>query len=124
VKFIENEKSGVVIFKQNTNGKYIPKYVQSSGRMYAYADRSFVLKENVKDNKDGIKLKFKFTMEFDNSYNNEYLIVDSKPLSQSEFSSFQLNEGVLIEKTTTYNPEIWKEYNIIAPTEAIRDYKF
>ncbi|CAM4188030.1 carboxypeptidase-like regulatory domain-containing protein [Gillisia limnaea] len=124
VKFVENEKAGTVIFQQDTNGKYYPKYIQSSGKMYAYANRSFVLKENVKNNKDGIKLKFKFIMEFDNSYNNEYLIVDSRPLSQSGFSTFQHNKGVIIEKTTTYNPEIWKEYNIIAPTEAIRDYKF
>ncbi|MDR6301646.1 carboxypeptidase-like regulatory domain-containing protein [Mesonia maritima] len=124
IKFVEREKGGTVIFQKNENEKYSPKYIRTTGKMYAYADRSFVFKENDDNKDDRIKLKFKFTMEFDNAYTNEYLVIDSKTITTSEFASFKENLGIPVEKTSTYNPETWKDYNIIAPTEDIEEYEY
>ncbi|MGB7784522.1 MAG: carboxypeptidase-like regulatory domain-containing protein [Salinimicrobium sp.] len=124
VKFVENERKGMIIFEKKEDGKYAPKYVQSSGKSYAYAKRSFVLKENGKSRSERMKLKFDFTMEFDTAYNSEFLLIDSKSISAKDYSEFKGNKGVLVEKTTTYNPQDWKEYNVLAPTEAIRTYEF
>ncbi|WP_121665298.1 carboxypeptidase-like regulatory domain-containing protein [Mesonia aquimarina] len=124
IKFVENEKSGTVIFQRDEKDKYVPKYMRTSGKMYAFADRSFVFKENDENKDDRIKLKFKFTMEFDNAYTNEYLFVDPTSISSEEFDAFQENLGVPVEKTAKYNPETWKDYNIIAPTEDIEEYEY
>lgn len=124
VKFVESQKSGTIIYHQNQSGKYMPKYVRTSGQRYAYFNRNFVLKENDENRKDRMKLKFEFILEFDNSYQDEWLFVNSESITEDEFSSFMENEGVVDEHIEQYNPEIWKDYNILAPTEAIKQYEY
>ncbi|HET8809340.1 MAG TPA: carboxypeptidase-like regulatory domain-containing protein [Flavobacteriaceae bacterium] len=123
VKYEEKARSGIIIYEKNKKNKYTPKYIRVSGKRYGYFERYFVLKEN-DERTDRMKLKFEVMIEFDNGYKNEWLFVDSNVISEDEFANFKENKGVPIQEISEYNPEIWKEYNILAPTEAIREYEF
>lgn len=123
VAFEEKGKSGKIIFQKNKNGKYIPKYIRKQNKNYVFFERNFVFKEN--DNRaDRMKIKFEMTIELDQGETQEWLVVDSKAITQTEFDAAEWKVAVPVEKTTKYNPEIWKDYNILAPTEAIREYEY
>lgn len=123
MKFAQKEQSGTVIFQKNENGKYSPKYVQSSQKGYGYFSRKFVLKEN-DERKDRMKLKFDVTIEMDFSSNSEWVFLNTEPISKEEFANFKENEGVVEETIEKYDPKIWEKYNVLAPTEAIREYQY
>lgn len=124
VKFNEKAKSGTLIYQKNGQHKYIPKYMRVSGEQYVYFSRNFVLKENDKNRNDRIKLKVEFTMEADNSYDQEWLFIGPESILEKEFANFKENKGIPVQQLSAYTPEIWKEYNILAPTEAIREYEY
>ncbi|HET8839707.1 MAG TPA: carboxypeptidase-like regulatory domain-containing protein [Flavobacteriaceae bacterium] len=121
VKFEEKENSGTLIFQKNANGKYSPKYIQTSQKGYGYFSRKFVLKENDK-RKDRMKMKFDFTIEMDFTENEEWVFLNTEPLTKNEFQNFKENDGVVEEKIEKYDPKIWEKYNVLAPTKAIREY--
>ena len=123
VKFAQKEQSGTILFQKNENGKYSPKYIQSSQKGYGYFSRKFVLKENDK-RKDRMKLKFDFTIEMDFSQNEEWVFLNTEPISKSQFHNFEENEGVMEEKIEKYDPKIWEKYNVLSPTKAIREYEY
>jgi hypothetical protein len=124
VAFKEKGKSGKIIFQKNERGKYIPKYIKKQRKAYAYLERFFVFKENDENKNDRMKVKFELTVEMDQDEVQEWLVVSNKSITEAEFAAFEENEGIPVEETTTYNPEIWKDYNILAPTEAIREYEY
>lgn len=123
VKFVEKQDAGILIFEKSKTGKYVPKYIENSGGGYGYVSRNFVLKEN-DVRKDRLKLKFDITMEITSLSTQKWLFVNIENISASEFSDFKENEGIPVEELVEYNPEIWKEYSILAPTEAIREYEY
>ena len=124
IKYVEKGNSGTVIFQKTDAGSYFPKYIRMSGNRYAYFSRNFVLKENDENRQDRIKLKFDITFEANTAYQDEWLFVDTKKISDKAFEQFKANDGVINQQLEHYNPDVWKDYNTIAPTEAIKNYTF
>ncbi|HET8886477.1 MAG TPA: carboxypeptidase-like regulatory domain-containing protein [Salinimicrobium sp.] len=123
-KFYEDEKSGTIIFQKSEQNKYIPKFIKTHSRKYTYFNRSFVLKENHPDRKKGFKLKFEILAENIEVTDNEILFVDTEKISQQDFDHFEESGKVPIEIIEKYDPKIWEDYNIIAPTQAIKEFEF
>lgn len=124
VAFKEKGKSGKIIFQKNDYGKYIPKYIKKENAFYIFMKRPFVFKENDDNKKDRMKIKFRVTIEMEQEETQEWLVVSNKPINETAFAAFEENEGVEVQKVKKYDPEIWKDYNILAPTEAIREYEY
>lgn len=124
IKYVESGKSGMVIYQKNGLGKYAPKYIRTTSNSYMYFNRSFTFTENNKNRDERIKLKFELKIETDNVSDNEYLIVDSTLIAENEYAAVIENEGVLRESTSAYDAEIWKDYDIIEPTQAIKEYEY
>ncbi len=122
VKYVEKGRSGTVIYQPNGFGKYMPKYVRLNSHKYAYFNRNFVLKENVKGRRNRIKLKFEITLEFDNKVQDEWVFINTRSLQGNEFEAFQANQGVVDQHLEQYNPKVWEGHNTLAPTEAIKEY--
>ncbi|HET8838842.1 MAG TPA: carboxypeptidase-like regulatory domain-containing protein [Flavobacteriaceae bacterium] len=123
VAFKEKGKSGKIIFQKNKNGKYIPKYLRKQRKAYVFFERNFVFKEN-DERDDRMKIKFEMTIEMDQNATQEWLVVANEKITKAEFDAAEIRIGVQIQEISKYNPEIWKEYNILAPTEAIREYEY
>lgn len=124
IKYVEKGNSGTVIFQKTTAGSYFPKYIRTSGNRYAYFSRNFVLKENDDNRQERIKLKFDITFEANTTYQDEWLFVNNEQISTQQFKQFKTNDGIINQQLEHYNSKIWEDYNTIAPTEAIKEYKF
>ena len=121
-KYEELSKEVMVIFNKNLDEIYVPKYIKTTTQNYSYFDRSLTFIENA-PKKERIKLKLDILSEAIVSEENEILIIDSEVISESEYSNFKQDEKGLIETISKYDPEIWAQYNIISPNQAIKDFE-
>ncbi len=122
-KYVEQEKAGTIIFKKNDQDTYFPQYIGLSGKKYLYVKRGLVFKENDANRSDRMKLKLKFTVAVENQYHTQWVFTDVKPCYTNNYNAFIPNSGAVIEELSKYNPQVWQAYNILAPTQAIKNYK-
>jgi len=122
LKFKIYDWKGSIEFYQNENGKYVPKYFKQSKKMYNYSKIPLKFIENTKEKN---KLKFKLKSKFETvlTQKSEMIFLKNEPLSNSEFKKMKLKKEFPLEKLKKYNPEIWKDYHIIAPTQKLLDYQ-
>jgi len=123
IKFKETAKAALVLYQQGPEGNYYPKFIKTTTSQYTYFDRSLTFVENA-PRKDRIKLKMALLSEAIVHSENQLLILDSEPLSLSQFNQFKEQENVSIINIEQYNPALWKEYTIIAPDEAIKKFDY
>lgn len=122
IKYEELGREVLVIWNKNPDNIYSPKYIKTNTQEYTYFDRSLTFIENTKE-KNRIKLRLDILSEAIVTREEEILIVETKSSSESEFSQFKQKEKTLIETITKYDPDIWAEYNIITPNQAIKDFE-
>ena len=68
-------------------------------------------------------LKIDFLMEMDTYTTDELFIIDEKKITSGEFKNVIEKENYNIDYLSKYDSEVWKEYNVLAPVEAIKNYK-
>lgn len=122
LKYEQLEKEVMVIFHKSSAGVYSPKYIKTQTRDYTYFDRSLSFIENV-PRKERMKLKLGILLEGIVTQEDEILIIDAEGISESKFSNIAQDENVLVETISKYDPEIWAQYNIISPNQAIKDFE-
>lgn len=122
IKHETNAESNRVVYQKNDQGKYSIRYIENTGRERVYLNRRLALIEN-SNKKDRIKLKAKIHVDIDQHIKKQYLFVKSQSISASDYADFNENSGITIKHIEKYNPEIWEEYNIISPDEAIKNFK-
>lgn len=54
----------------------------------------------------------------------ELLIVDSRTISEAEYTAAPKSKKATVEVIQKYDPALWENYNIIAPNEAIKGFEF
>jgi len=118
---IYNWKGSIEFYKRDNN-KYTPKYIRQSKDMYSYVKMPFKFIENTKAKN---KLKFKLKTQIENIVNEkqEFLFLENNTLSNTEYKAVSVQKDFPIQILKKYNPNIWKQYNIIAPTQSILDYQ-
>jgi len=122
IKYVQDVKSGIVIY-QKTGDKYFPKYIQNQTNNYIYFGRSFSFKENA-PRKNRMDLKLDFTIETNVATRQELLIVDSRPITETEYTDAPKSKKAVVDVIQKYDSTVWESYNIIAPNEAIRSFEF
>lgn len=122
IQFRETEKSGLLIY-QRKDDDYLPKYLRFSGMSHIHLNRSLVMTENNPDRKERVQLKTKFLLDFENRYQNEWLMSKEEQISEQEYADFIENKGVHEQKLNSYNSKIWENENTLMPTEAILKFK-
>ncbi len=66
--------------------------------------------------------KLDFTFEIDNLSTSEIYVAESNTISADAFAAFEEPENFIPLEIETYDPSIWKGYNVIAPIEEMRTY--
>jgi len=122
VKYRVDNSKYQYIFTRNEDKTYHPLLYKSSEQQYVYFDRSFVIKENNDDRDERIKFKISLHVESNSLSEIEYLIVNSEDIDPENIN-FDEEGYIFREKIEKYNPEIWKDYNIIEATEEIKKYE-
>ena len=120
VKYVENESNGTVLYERNTDGCYQLKYAYREISRYIYVHRPFKFIENSSDKN---KVAFDFLMEGSIKEKQELLLLETNPLSQLEYNSFTQPENVPYQELDQYDPNIWKDYNVIEPLEEMKQFK-
>ena len=68
-------------------------------------------------------LKVDAMVEIDTYATNELFIIDKELMDSSKFQAVKEDERYDITYLSKYNPDVWKDYNVLAPVEAIKNYK-
>jgi hypothetical protein len=110
------------IFKRNEDKTYTPFFYKSSEHQYVYFDRGFVFKENNDDRSERLKFKISINVESNSLSESEYLVVNTEDINPENIN-FDPEAYIFEEKIEKYDPEIWKDYNIIEATEEIKKYE-
>lgn len=122
-KFVENVVQGSVFYKKGESGYYSLQYIKNEKQQYVYFSRPFkFIKNRMPDDDDKTIFKFKFKMEVNIATKEELYFIKSDPNTESTFDLFSNKENYSVEKIKVYQPEIWENYNVITPVEAIKNY--
>ncbi len=121
-KYKIDNRIGSIEFYKRDNDKYAPKYIRQSTNMYNYIKLPIKFIENTKAKN---KLKFKLKTQIENAIkeNVELLFLENNTLTNSEFEKITVLKEFPSQTLKQYDPSIWKQYNIIAPTQSILDYR-
>jgi len=121
IKFARNYCSGTIIFKkhQHTNS-YLHHYFRQETGDYVYVSRPIKFIELAEKNRDVVAFKLK--IEANIFTRTEYLNIHSQPVSKEEFETF-VEPNFSIQFLKKYDPNIWKDYNIIEPLEEMKKFE-
>ncbi|PZR20723.1 MAG: hypothetical protein DI539_10000 [Flavobacterium psychrophilum] len=110
-------------YVKNENGQYAVNFVKQQMNSYMYMNRPFKLEKNKVDKKEEDKmLKIDLLAEVEQFTTNELFIIENQSVSAEQFNKITEAEKYDINYISKYDPSIWKNYNILAPVEAIKSY--
>ncbi|WP_432673102.1 carboxypeptidase-like regulatory domain-containing protein [Flavobacterium sp. SM2513] len=120
IKVFENVSSGTLIYKENpSTNKYYLQYANLEDGQYFYLNRPLKFIELTDEDRDVLELDIK--AEGDILNKTEYLNLDQKEISQSEFESLKEPDFKFI-KINKYDPKIWKEFTTLEPAEEMKQF--
>lgn len=123
IKMIENVWKSEILFQKNNDGKYYFKFIKQEVGGYAYISRPLKFTKNRKSkSEEKKKLKMSFTVEMNQLQKDELFFINTENISASSYSELVEKEKYQIEYIPNYNPNIWKNYNVLAPVQEIKDY--
>ena len=124
VKVLEDQIKVSATYTKNEAGQYAVNFVKKEKHNYIYAHRSLKLTKNKASKEEEKKmLKVDAMVEIDTYATNELFIIDKELMDSSKFQAVKEDERYDITYLSKYNPDVWKDYNVLAPVEAIKNYK-
>jgi hypothetical protein len=122
VKYRVDNSKYQYIFRRNEDKTYIPIFYKSSKDQYVYFDVGFTFKENNDNRNERIKFKLSLYVESNSLSEREYLIINTEDIDPDNIE-FDPDGYILEERIDKYDPNIWKDYNVIEATEEIKKYE-
>ncbi|MXN93040.1 hypothetical protein GR160_17580 [Flavobacterium sp. Sd200] len=124
LKMIQDGTKVSATFAKNEAGQYAVNFVKKQMRNYMYINRSLKFTKNkVSKDEETRMLKIEFLMEVDVFATNELFIIDRKPATAAEFAGITEKANYNVNYISKFDPAIWKDYNVLAPVEAIKNYQ-
>ncbi|WP_131450767.1 carboxypeptidase-like regulatory domain-containing protein [Flavobacterium subsaxonicum] len=123
VKMMEDRTKVAATFTKNDAGQYSINFIKKQKGNYGYMDRSLKFTKNkVSKDEETNMLKVDFLIESDTYTTSELFIIDKQPITAAEFKNVTEKEKYDINYIAKYDPSIWKDYNVLAPVDAIKNY--
>ncbi|MCP4975826.1 MAG: carboxypeptidase-like regulatory domain-containing protein [Maribacter sp.] len=116
---------GKMIFNKSNDEKYELRYLeQEDGTKVGIRRPLKIIEKNkhVKGRNKQNELSVKLDMATVGVNKHEIIVFDSEPLTKSAYEAFTENNTILPVYMPSYDPEFWKEYTIIEPNQAIREF--
>ena len=114
------------IYFEKEQDTYVLKYFsQKSNNIFSF-DRNISLIKKRKRflfDKELFEMKMKFTITVATEESTEVLISRNTKITQQVFDNFKEPQFIKIILVDQFNDQLWKNYPIIEPTEAMRKYK-
>ena len=125
IGYIEKNFKGSIYFEKKDDN-YELKYCSQKLGTYFTIDRNFSLlkkKNRFLIDKKMEEIKVGFIMKANVEESSELLILDDKKISDQQYTDFnqpKYFEPIFVKQ---FNDNLWKDYDIIEPTEQMKDYK-
>jgi len=126
ITYRNNVYRGKMLFDKDKNGAYSPTYLELEDGSYFGLDRPLkVIEKNkhVKGRRKQNELSLALDIQMNQLIKYEMVVFESETISQSEYDSTEINEGVKATYLSKYDPTFWQDYSIIEPNEAIENFK-
>jgi hypothetical protein len=126
ITYRNNVYRGKMLFDKDENGAYSPTYLELEDGSYFGLDRPLKVIEknkNVKGRRKQNELSLALDMQMNQLIKYEMVIFESETISQIEYDSIEINEGVKTTYLSQYDPTFWQDYTIMEPNEAIENFK-
>ncbi|TRW23810.1 hypothetical protein FMM05_11640 [Flavobacterium zepuense] len=123
MKMVQDRVKVAATYTKNEKGKYSVNFAKKQMVTYMYLNRSLKLTKNKVDKKEETKmLKLDFLAEFDAQTTEELFVINKEPINAQEFNSISEQEKYDIKHLAKYDASVWKNYNVLAPVDAIKNY--
>lgn len=116
---------GKLFFSKDKNEKYSLRYLESEfGTKVGIKRPLKIIEKNkiVRGRNRQNELSLKLDMAFKTINKYEIIVFNSEELSSSQFEAYTEANSVLPKYMPNYDPEFWKDYTIIAPNQAIKEF--
>ena len=126
ISFSVDHRFGKEIFKKNNNGKYDLYYSENTYRRSFGIDRPLKIIEknkNVRGRRKQNQLKMDILFNGSVEIKTEFIVLNNISVTKSDYESYKVIESDLPFKLTEYNPDFWNGYNIIEPSEIVKEFK-
>ncbi len=126
VSFSVDDNYGIRIFKKNDSGKYYLYYFSNSYKTSFGLDRPLKIIEknkNVKGRRKQNQLKMQLNFNGNNQTKVQYIVLSDSISSKSEYDQIINKDANLPTKVIKYDPDFWSDYNIIEPTQILKEFK-
>jgi hypothetical protein len=123
IKAYTFQDSGFFVFSKNNKDTYYPKYIKQTDGSYAYINRSLSFKENNPNRSKRKQLKLEFELEFNIIETIEYVGIQYQNVTKEDIPTSSIEDFIIIDEIDKYDPNYWKDYNIIEATDAIKTYE-
>lgn len=121
VKASENVSNGTLIYKQNPDDSgYYLQYASVEDGQYVYLNRPLKFIELTKEEKDVVAFDIKIELNTVNRF--EFLNMERTNTTETSFDQHTEKDFAFIP-LKKYNPELWKEYNVIEPLAEMKRFK-
>ncbi|MBP0903637.1 carboxypeptidase-like regulatory domain-containing protein [Mariniflexile gromovii] len=119
IKYVENLRTGTILYQKNSENKYHPKYITQTLGSYFYVSRSLKFIENSRaKNKIGINFK----IEGDNRNKQELLVTTNSKLSLNDFNLIKEVKTVPVQILKKFESSTWGNDEILEPLEEMKKF--
>ncbi|WP_028871315.1 carboxypeptidase-like regulatory domain-containing protein [Psychroserpens burtonensis] len=119
VKYIENVNTGTIIYQQNDQTIYEPRYIKNESGQYFYLNRPLKFIENSSDRP---KTTFNFKIIGNTISREEVLFSSITRLNRLTFETLEEKEVVAYDVLKKYNNSTWSGQQTLAPTEELKAF--
>lgn len=125
IGFSETEFAGSIYFKK-VNDVYTLKYFSTKYINEVSVNRKFSFQKKQSKflfDKNLNEVKARFKMISTNKSSIEYMVIDNEDISKSTYTNFKEKEKMKVIYVDQFDESLWKDYNIIEPTQQMKTYK-
>ena len=125
IGFTETAFSGSIYFEK-INDTYTLKYFSTKYMNEVSINRKFALQKKQDKflfDKNLNEIKARFKMVATNETTIEYMVIENENIPTSAFTNFEEKEKTNVIYVDQFDESLWKDYNIIEPTQQMKTYK-
>jgi len=120
IKYIENLHNGTIIYEKSETNIYRPRYIKYENGNYFYVNRPLKFIENSSQKN---KTLFNFMVEGHIRSREELLFNLNEDISLKAYNAIVEPENVPYQLQKRYDSKIWKNKEVLAPSEELKRYQ-
>lgn len=126
ISYRHNLKEGTYLYKRNDSGTYSLKFQEENNSIVFGIDRPLKIIEknkHVKGRRKQNQVRLGVDFKIQNIQKQTLLVFNSSPITKESFTQIDGENNIEPAYLPRYDPSFWEGYNILAPNDAITEFK-